>query len=113
MEDRLPPIPGRLKVPAQAERGVPFDVRVLIQHPMETGYRVDSVGHKIPRNIVREFVCRAGDAELFRAEFGPGVGANPYLHFLLQLDRSAELSFEWTDDRGARGEHRAMVEVRG
>ena len=38
---------GRLQVPPTVRKGQPFEIRVLVQHPMETGYRRDLNGQNI------------------------------------------------------------------
>ena len=43
---------ARIQVPAQARRGEVITLRIAIQHPMETGYRVDHFGRRIPRNVI-------------------------------------------------------------
>jgi sulfur-oxidizing protein SoxZ len=35
-----------------------FQIRTLINHPMETGLHHDDVGHVIPRDIINKFMCR-------------------------------------------------------
>ncbi len=42
---------ARISVPARVARGEPFEVRIQIRHPMETGYRTDDMGKSIPRNV--------------------------------------------------------------
>ena len=46
---------ARITVPAAVPRGKPFEVRVLIRHAMETGYRMDDAGKSVPRNVIRTF----------------------------------------------------------
>ena len=36
---------GRVQVPAQVKKGEPFEIRVLVQHAMETGFRRDMDVH--------------------------------------------------------------------
>lgn len=102
---------GRVQVPATVKKGEPFEVRVLVQHPMETGYRRDLNGQSIATNIVDKLTCRIGDREVFRAELGTGIAANPYLSFFAVADASGELVVEWSDDRGERGRATAKVNV--
>ena len=102
---------GRLQVPASARRGEAFQVRMLLQHPMETGFRRDLNGQAIPMNIIDKLTCRYGDTEVFSAELGSGVSANPYLAFYVVAQASGELVLEWSDDRGERGRATARVEV--
>ena len=37
-------IAGRLQVPPTAKKGEAFTIRVLVQHPMETGFRREADG---------------------------------------------------------------------
>jgi sulfur-oxidizing protein SoxZ len=102
---------ARVQLPAQAKRGDIVEVRIVIQHPMETGFRYDHFGKPIPKNVVNEVVCRYNGEEVFRAELGSGVAANPYLQFHTLAEASGELVFEWVDDAGSRGVESARIEV--
>ena len=102
---------GRIQVPASVRRGEPFEVRVLVQHPMETGFRRDMDGQSIPMNIVDKLVVRYGGREVFRAELGTGVAANPYIVFYAIADKSGPIEVEWSDDRGQTGRTSATVAV--
>ena len=104
---------ARVQLPRQARRGEIIEVRIAIQHRMETGFRFDNFGKPIPKNVVNEVVCRYNGAEVFRAEMGSGVAANPYLQFHTVAEASGELVFEWVDDSGSRGSERAHIEVTG
>ena len=94
---------ARIRFPRDAKRGEVIRVRVLIQHPMETGYRVGADGAKVPKNVIRSLVCRYNGVEVFRAELSPGIAANPYLEFPLVAADSGQLEFTWVDDAGERG----------
>ena len=102
---------GKVQVPPTVEKGKPFQVRVLVQHPMETGYRRDLNGQSIATNIVDKLTCRLGDRMVFSAEFGTGIAANPYVQFYAVADASGELVVEWSDDRGQQGRASAAVHV--
>jgi sulfur-oxidizing protein SoxZ len=102
---------GRLQVPPTVRKGEPFEIRVLVQHPMETGYRRDLNGQSIPLNIVDKLVCRIGGREVFSAELGSGMAANPYIVFYAVAERGAEVVIEWSDDRGERGRVTAALNV--
>jgi sulfur-oxidizing protein SoxZ len=104
---------ARVQLPKQARRGEIIEVRIAIQHTMETGFRFDHSGKPIPKNVVNQVVCRYNGDEVFRAELGSGVAANPYLQFYTVADASGELVFEWVDDAGSRGSERAQIEVTG
>jgi sulfur-oxidizing protein SoxZ len=102
---------ARIQVPQEAKRGELVPVRVAIQHPMETGFRYDNMGRPIPKNVVNTLVCRYNGLEVFRAEMGSGISANPYLQFFVRAEASGELAFEWVDDAGERGSERVRLSV--
>ena len=102
---------ARIQVPAEVKRGELITVRIAIQHPMETGFRYDNMGRVIPKNVVNTLTCRYNNAEVFRAELGSGISANPYLQFYTRAVTSGDLLFEWVDDAGERGSERVAVNV--
>jgi sulfur-oxidizing protein SoxZ len=102
---------ARIQVAKDAKRGEVVHVRLLIQHPMETGYRLGADGKKVAKNVIRSLVCRYDGVEVFRAEMSPGIAANPYLEFPLLAGESGELEFTWLDDAGERGVARQAISV--
>lgn len=102
---------ARLLVPREAKRGELVDIRIAIQHPMETGYRHDAMGNTIPKNTINNLVCRYNGVEVFRAEMGSGITANPYLQFSLLAQDSGKIEFTWVDDAGEKGEVSAALSV--
>ena len=89
-----------INLPARAKRGEIIEIKTLIQHAMETGYRLDSTGARIPRDIINRFVCTYNGEEVFRAELFPAIAANPFIAFSTIATNSGELVFSWTDDEG-------------
>ena len=104
---------ARVQVPATAKRGEVIEIRIAIQHPMETGFRLDDGGRAIPKNVVNKLVCRYNGTEIFRAEMGSGIAANPALSFFTVADTSGELAFDWVDDEGRAGSERVRLTVTG
>ena len=102
---------ARVQIPRQAKRGEVIEIRVAIQHPMETGFRFDLMGRAVPKNVINNFVVRYNGAEVFRAELGSGIAANPYLQFCTVAEASGEFVFEWMDDAGQRGDERALITI--
>lgn len=102
---------GRLQVPPKVKKGEVFEVRVLVQHPMETGFRRDMGGGTIPVNVVDKLACRINGNEVFRAELGTGIAANPYLVFTAVAEASGTIEVEWSDDKGERGRASAPITV--
>lgn len=101
----------KIQVPAEVKRGEVFEVRLLIRHPMETGFRHDEVGRIIPQNVINYVICRYHGVEVFRAELFPGIAANPYLSFFTVADASGDLELTWGDDGGAIETERVAIRV--
>ena len=101
----------RLSVPAEARRGEVIQIRTLIAHPMESGFRRDNMGKAIPRDILTELVCTYAGEVVFRAEMFPAIAANPYLSFYIVARETGTLEFRWTDQHGrvARDSRRITV----
>jgi sulfur-oxidizing protein SoxZ len=89
-----------INVPARAKRGQVIEIKALVSHPMETGYRTGPDGNLVPRDIIRRFVCTYNGEEVFSAELFPAIAANPFLYFTTVATESGTLAFRWTDDHG-------------
>jgi sulfur-oxidizing protein SoxZ len=99
-----------ITLPATAKRGEVMEVRTLINHPMETGYRRDADGQPLPRDLIRRFACRYDGELVFTAELHAAVAANPYLAFHAVATASGVLSFTWEGDNGfTQTESRSIV----
>ncbi len=101
----------RIQVPATARRDEVVEIRTLIAHTMETGYRADSNGRPLPRDILRRFVCRYNGEPVFSADLYPAIAANPYLAFSLRVHASGTLSFTWEGDNGFAQTESATITV--
>ena len=89
-----------INVPAKAKRGEIIEIKTLIQHEMETGFRVSSNGTVIPRDIITDFICKYNGEEIFRADLHPAISANPFFTFFTVATESGTISFEWSGDNG-------------
>ena len=87
-------------VPAQAKRGEVIEIKALVRHPMETGFRRTQLGELIPRDIITSFVCTYNGAEIFHAELHPAIAANPYMTFTTVATESGMIAFRWSGDNG-------------
>lgn len=100
-----------VNVPKTATRGQPFEVRALISHPMETGFRPGPNGSILPRDIIDRFTCTYDGAVVFEAELHPALSANPYLVFSVVATRSGAVALTWTGDNGFSQTETAVIEV--
>jgi sulfur-oxidizing protein SoxZ len=102
---------ARVRVPKLAKRGELVEIRALLEHLNESGWRRDDEGKEIPRRIVTRFVCTYGGAEVIRADLHRSISRNPYFSFWLRAEASGEITFRWEDEGGAVFEERARIEV--
>ena len=100
-----------VNVPSLARRGQIIEIKVLMSHPMESGYRVGFNGRVIPRDIIQLFTCAYNSVEVFRAQFSPAVAANPFLEFHTIATESGTLVFRWTGDNGFAATEQATITV--
>jgi sulfur-oxidizing protein SoxZ len=93
-----------INVTPNPKRGQTIEIRALIQHPMETGFRPNAEGQIVPRNIIRKFQCVFDDGgkkeTIFSAELFSAVAANPFFVFHLLADKNGTLIFTWEGDKG-------------
>jgi len=89
-----------INLPARARRGEIIEIKTLIAHPMETGYRLGPTGAAIPRDIINRFLCTYNGEEVFRTDLFPAIAANPFIAFFTVAAESGEIVFSWTDDHG-------------
>ena len=89
-----------IHVPASAKKGDVIEIKTLISHVMETGYRRNETGQPIPRDIINLFTCTYNGTEIFRADLHQAIAANPFITFFTVAAESGTLEFRWTDDNG-------------
>ena len=89
-----------INAPAKAKRGEIIEIKTLIAHIMETGFRRTESGEVVPRDIIHRFVCTYNGEEVFSADLSPAITANPFIAFTTVATESGTIAFSWTDDRG-------------
>ena len=100
-----------VNVPKTAKRGDIIEIRTLISHQMETGYRPGPNGSILARDIVTRFACTYNGVEVFSADLYPAMSANPYVVFTTVATESGTIALTWTGDNGFRQTETATIEV--
>jgi sulfur-oxidizing protein SoxZ len=94
-------VASTIKILAEIEGGI-TTFKALIRHPMETGQREDEkTGKKIPAHFILEVTVEHNGRTVFKALWGTGISANPYLSFKFRgaaVGDSIKLS--WVDNKG-------------
>ena len=89
-----------VNVPKTAKPGEMIELKALIMHPMETGFRSGTNGRIIPRNIIQRFAATWNGQEIFAMAFSPAIAANPFVSFFAVARQSGTIEFHWTGDEG-------------
>ena len=100
-----------VNVPKQAKRGEIIEIKTLVSHIMETGFRRDYAGKVFPRDIIVSLSCTYNGTEVFRAEFFPAMSANPFLTFSTVATESGEIVLTWSGDNGFKHSETATITV--
>ncbi|MBP7063313.1 thiosulfate oxidation carrier complex protein SoxZ [Ferrovibrio sp.] len=91
-----------INFPRNARKGEVIEIKTMISHVMETGYRPGPDGTVAPRDIIRRFTCHYAGEEVFRADLYQAIAANPFIAFTTIATQSGTLSFTWEGDNGFR-----------
>ena len=100
-----------VNAPKTARRGSIVEIKALILHPMETGFRPGPNGRIIPRNIIERFTATWNGAEIFDMEMSPAIAANPFVSFFAVIDESGTVGLRWSGDEGFVVEERVAIAV--
>jgi sulfur-oxidizing protein SoxZ len=100
-----------INVPQKAKRGEIVQIKTLISHIMESGFRHNNMGQPIPRDIITSFVCTYNGEEIFKATLYQAISANPFITFHTVATESGTLAFRWTGDNGFAADGSAKITV--
>jgi sulfur-oxidizing protein SoxZ len=65
--------------------GDAVDVKVLIQHPMDTGLMKDKkTGKLIPAHFINQVVATLNGKTVIHAQWGVGIAQNPFVGFKIK-----------------------------
>ena len=100
-----------INVPKTAKRGDVIEIKTLISHVMETGYRHGTNGQMIHRDIITTFTAKYNGEEIFSTQLFPAIAANPFLTFHTVASESGTLTFHWEGDNGFEVTEEAKIVV--
>ena len=102
-------MPNPMKIRAASKDGV-TEVKVLMNHEMETGMRKDASGAPIPAWHIIEVVAKLNGKVVMEAQWGPSVSKNPYLAFKVKGGAAGDkVSVSWSDNKGDTRSDEATV----
>jgi sulfur-oxidizing protein SoxZ len=99
-----------IRTPTLPRAGDVVEIRVLLQHPMETGFRPGVDGQVLPRDICTRVEARFEGELVFAADLFPAIAANPYIAFPMRITGAGNLVLSFSGDKGF--EHRETAAIR-
>ena len=91
---------GSMKIRSKIVEGV-ADVKVLIDHPMETGQRKDASGQTVMPHFIQTITIAVNGKPVASIESGQAMSRNPVIGFKLPGVKTGDrLTVEWSDNRG-------------
>ena len=100
-----------INAPNKARRGEVIEIRTLISHVMETGFRYTSTGELVPRDIITSFTATYNGEEIFRAQLYPAIAANPFITFCTVATDSGTIELRWVGDNGYSASEQVAITV--
>lgn len=89
-----------MKIRASVKDGV-TEVKVLMQHEMETGLRKEADGTLVPAWFITEVKAQHLGRTVLEAQYGQSISKNPYLLFRFKGGAVGEkVTVSWVDNKG-------------
>lgn len=87
-----------IKIRAQIQ-GEIADIRILMQHPMETGQRKDERGEVLPIHFIQTFSVQLNGKPLIDGQLNTSVSKNPLFAFKARgIKPGDKLTVTWKDN---------------
>ena len=91
-------------------KGDTVDVRVLMNHPMETGQRKDGGGNLIPLHFIQEITVRLNGKAVIESQISQAVSRNPVFSFRVKGAKAGDkLQISWLDNKGDRNSTESVI----
>ena len=92
----------QIKIRAQMQGDI-TDLRILMQHPMETGQRKDEKGQTLPAHFIQTFSVLHNGKLLIDGQLNTSISKNPLFAFKARgIKAGDKVSVNWTDNTGGK-----------
>lgn len=99
----------QIKIRAQIQSEI-TDIRILMQHPMETGLRKDEKGQTLPAHFIQTFSVSHNGKHLIHGQLNTSVSKNPLFTFKAGGIRVGDkLTVNWQDNTGDKRQDEITV----
>ena len=90
----------QIKIRAQIQGDV-TEVRILMQHPMETGLRKDDKGQTLPAQFIQSFTVSLNGKPIIDGQLNTSISKNPLFTFKARGVKGGDkLAVTWVDNTG-------------
>ena len=98
-----------IKIRAQIQ-GEITDIRILMQHPMETGQRKDEKGDAVPVNFIQTFSVLHNGKLLIDGQLNTSISKNSLFAFKARgIKAGDKLTVAWNDSAGDKRQDEISV----
>ena len=99
-----------MKIRAQL-RGDVADVKVLMNHPMETGQRKDAkTGQNVPAHFIKAVTATLNGKTVLESQWSQTLSKNPFLGFRIKGAKAGDkLVVSWVDNKDDKDSTQAIV----
>lgn len=90
----------QIKIRAQIQ-GEITDIRILLQHPMETGLRKDEAGQTLTAHFIQTFSVSHNGKPMIAGQLNTSISKNPLFTFKARgIKAGDKLMVNWQDNTG-------------
>jgi sulfur-oxidizing protein SoxZ len=99
-----------MRIRANVDANGVTEVKVLMNHEMETGQRKDAQGKTIPAWFIQEVTATHNGKTVLSGQWGPAVSKNPFLSFKFKgAKKGDKVQVTWVDNKGDKRTDEATV----
>ena len=98
------------KLVSNDQYGEFVEVKMIVNHPMDTGRKKDDAGQLIAAHFIQQLNVTLNGKTVFEAQMGTGIAKNPYLTFRVKGAKvNDKLETKWVDNVGETGVGEVLV----
>lgn len=99
----------QIKIRAQIQGDI-TEVRILMQHPMETGQRKDDKGQALPAQFIQSFTVSLNGKPIIDGQLNTSISRNPLFSFKVRGVKGGDkLAVTWADNTGDKRQDEITV----
>jgi len=100
---------GAMKARARVKGDI-TEIRVLMNHPMETGQRKNSSGQRIPMHFIQNITVKVNGKTVIEGQTSQAVSRNPVFSFRVKGAKAGDkVEVSWLDNKGETNKTEAAV----